>query len=529
MTHPRTTGTQDYQMELKEEGMKAQSSIFENGGRESVAPGDVDTLEQLGYQPQLFRNRSMLTLLFQSLAIAAIPFGLGGPLISAIYGGGQLAMFVGWLVVICLGQCVALSISELASRYPTSAGPYYWSFQIASRGKAVLSFITAWTWLTGNWTIALSVNFGFASLIAATITMHRPEWEATSWQLWLIFFAILLITLVVCIFFNRWLPIIDTLCAGWTGITIIIILISLSVEAKAGRHSAAVALGTFDTSFSGWGNFGFLIGLLPSAYVLSAIGMISVMAEECDNPAITVPRAISLAVPCEGIAGLLFLLPICFTIPPLEEIVDAPYGQVMPVIFERVMGTKAGAMGLLSLIIVLTMCCSFSITVAASRTTWAVARDNAIPLSKVWSHVDKKHGVPVYALVLVTVVQALLGFINLGSSSAFTAFVSVGVMGLTVSYLIPITISLFHNRKEVNMAPFTCGPIFGKIVNCITIMWICFQTVLFSMPMTLPTTEVAMNYASAVFVGFAAMSAIWYFAYARKVYKGPPESDGIVR
>jgi amino acid transporter len=90
-----------------------------------------DNLTALGYTPELRRNRSLFTLLFQSLAIAAIPYGEGGPLISAIYGGGQLSIFVGWVVVLILDECVALSLSELASRYPTSAGPYYWSFQIA--------------------------------------------------------------------------------------------------------------------------------------------------------------------------------------------------------------------------------------------------------------------------------------------------------------------------------------------------------------------------------------------------------------
>lgn len=58
---------------------------------------DVQLQETLGYKPELKRNRSMLTLLFQSLAIAAIPYGEGGPLISAIYGGGPLSIFVGWL------------------------------------------------------------------------------------------------------------------------------------------------------------------------------------------------------------------------------------------------------------------------------------------------------------------------------------------------------------------------------------------------------------------------------------------------
>jgi amino acid transporter len=106
-----------------------------------------DALERLGYTQELTRNRSLITLLFQTLAIAAIPYGEGGPLISAIYGGGPLSIFVGWIVVCVLDECVALSLAELASRWPTSAGPYYWSFQIApQKAKTVLSFVNGWVW-----------------------------------------------------------------------------------------------------------------------------------------------------------------------------------------------------------------------------------------------------------------------------------------------------------------------------------------------------------------------------------------------
>jgi len=38
-------------------------------------------------------------------------------------------MFLGWIMVLIVDECVALSLGELASRYPTSAGPYYWSFR----------------------------------------------------------------------------------------------------------------------------------------------------------------------------------------------------------------------------------------------------------------------------------------------------------------------------------------------------------------------------------------------------------------
>ncbi|EEP75570.1 conserved hypothetical protein [Uncinocarpus reesii 1704] len=489
---------------------------------------DTDyTLEALGYVPELRRNRSLATLLFQSLAIAAIPYGEGGPLISSIYGGGPRAIFIGWLAILVLDECIALSLSELASRYPTSAGPYYWSFQIAKKHKVVLSFVTGWVWLVGNWTITLSVNFGFASLIAATVSLYHPAWEATSWQLLLIFYAICLLAFVIVAFGNRFLPKVDIVCAAWTAITILVILIALSVKAGAGRHSISYALAHYDTSFSGWGGFTFFIGLLPAAYCFSAIGMIASMAEEVPNPAITVPRAISLCVPVGGVAGLFFILPICFTLPPLEDILAAPGGQALPYIFGVVMDSPGGALGLMVLVLAVVLFCSISITTAASRTTWAFARDDAIPLAGLWSRVNKKLGNPVYALGLVTFVQMLLGLINIGSTSAFTAFVSVGVMALAVSYAMPIGISLFYGRREVMKARWNCGPVIGPAVNVIALLWIAFEVVLFSMPAALPVTAASMTYASVVFVGFLLISVVWYFVYARKSFKGPPESDGI--
>ncbi|TVY16672.1 putative amino-acid permease [Lachnellula arida] len=489
---------------------------------------ELDSLTVLGYTPELHRNRSLFTLLFQTLAIAAIPYGEGGPLISAIYGGGQLSIFVGWLVVLVLDECVALSLSELASRYPTSAGPYYWSFQVAKRHKVVLSFITGWVWLIGNWTITLSVNFGFASLITATVAMYHPDFVAESWQLLLIFYAICLASFVICTFGNKFLPMVDTICAAWTLLSILIILIALSVKADVGRHSAAYALGHYDTSLSGWGGFTFFIGLLPAAYTFSAIGMIASMAEEVADPTIQVPRALSLCVPVGGLAGLFFIIPICATLPNLTDILNAPSGQAIPYIFHIVMGSPGGGLGLTFLVLGVTLFCSISITNAASRCTWAFARDKAIPGYKLFTVVNTKLGVPVYALALVTIVQMLLGLINLGSSSAFTAFVSVGVIALAVSYAIPIGISLLWNKRvEVNQARWNCGPVIGTVVNWISLVWIGFEVVLFSMPTALPVTVVSMNYAIVVLMGFLAISAVWYGVYARKVYNGPPASDGL--
>jgi amino acid transporter len=425
-------------------------------------------------------------------------------------------------------RCIALSLGELASRYPTSAGPYYWTFQLSSpRSRKILSFMNAWTWLIGNWTITLSVNFGFASLIAGIVGMYHPDYVMTSYELLLIFYGLVIATLLICALGNKFLPLVDTICAAFTAISIIIILIALSTKAEAGRHSAAYALSHYDKSFSGYGNFTFFIGLLPAAYCFAALGMVASMAEECDNPSVKVPRAMAWSVPVGGIAGLFFIIPICVLLPDLADIIDAPAAQALPFIFHKIMGSPGGGLGLTFLVLMVTLFCSISITTAASRCTWAAARDHAVPFPNTFASVNQKLGVPLNALLLVTVLQLLLGLINLGSTSAFTAFVSVGVIALAISYAIPIILSLLNRRRQVNTANWNLGNGIGYIVNMLAVVWIAFELVLFSMPGALPVTVVSMNYASVVLAGFMGMAGVFYACYARKVYNGPPESDAI--
>lgn len=218
------------------------------------------------------------------------------------------------------------------------------------------------------------------------------------------------------------------------------------------------------------------------------------------------------------------IIPMCATLPDLTEIIEnSPVSQALPYIYGQVMGTPGGGLALTFLVIVITVFCSISITVAASRCTWAFARDQAIPWSSLWSRIDERHGVPIWALTLTTIVQMLLGLINLGSSSAFLAFVSVGVMALAASYGIPIALSVYYSRREVAGARWKMPNGLGWVVNFIALAWIVFEIILFSMPSVLPVTAVGMNYASVVLIGFLFLSGVWYVIHARKgMFNTPP-------
>ena len=201
--------------------------------------------------------------------------------------------------------------------------------------------------------------------------------------------------------------------------------------------------------------------------------------------------------------------------PPLQDILNAPQAQAMPYVFHVVMGTPGGGLALMFFLLGVAIFCSISITTAASRTTWAFARDQGIPFSNIWAKLVGDQ-VPIMALALLTIVQMLLGLISLGSSSAFTAFASCGVIALALAYAIVIALSLFTGRKAVSTARWRCPSLIGYIVNIVSVAWIAFQLVLFSMPAALPVTVQTMNYASVVLVGFMFISAIYYVLHGRK-------------
>lgn len=365
--------------------------------------------------------------------------------------------------------------------------------------------------------MALSASFGFASLLAATVNLFHPELIMSAWQLLLVLYAMCLLVLVICKYANAFLPLVDTICAALNVLCVLAILVALSATAKAGRRSAADTLGYYDKTLSGWGDFSFFIGMLPPAYTFAVVGMMCSMAEECDRAAVKVPAAMSLCIPIAGLAGFLFILPICVTMPPLEDILRAPFGQVMPYIFHQVTGSTACALALLLLILILLASAIVGVTVVASRYTWAFSRDKALPGAAIWSQIHPRLGVPTNALYLITAVQMILGLISLGNTTAFNAFVSMSVIALSLSYGLPIAISMWCGRKAVSEAQWRMPNILGWTVNAISILWITFECFLFSMPVTkaLPHPD-QMNYASVVLVGMGVLVAAWYVIHARK-------------
>ena len=135
--------------------------------REEQIRQDVRDLHKLGYAQQLFREMGGFSNFAISFSIISI---LTGAVLLFGYGlkfAGPMINTVGWPVVSLFTLCVAASMAELASAYPTAGGLYFWAYRLGGRDWA---WITAWLNMIGQVTITAGINVAAAIYIIGAIT-----------------------------------------------------------------------------------------------------------------------------------------------------------------------------------------------------------------------------------------------------------------------------------------------------------------------------------------------------------------------
>src|SRR5258705_5086277 len=142
--------------------------------REEAIRQDVEDLRKLGYAQQLFREMGGFSNFAISFSIISI---LTGAVLLYGYGlkfAGPIINTVGWPLVSLFTLCVAASMAELASVYPTAGGLYFWAFRLGGRGWA---WVTAWLNMIGQVTATAGINIAAAIYIigAASRMLHLPS------------------------------------------------------------------------------------------------------------------------------------------------------------------------------------------------------------------------------------------------------------------------------------------------------------------------------------------------------------------
>lgn len=137
--------------------------------------------------------------------------------------------------------------------------------------------------------------------------------------------------------------------------------------------------------------------------------------------------------------------------------------------------------------------------------------------------------VPLNALFLSLIIVSLLSLINIGSSVAFNAIMSLGTAALLSSYIISISCVRLRRWRDQPLPParWSMGK-FTPVIDSISILVLMVIFVFSFFPVTRHVTAQSMNWSIVIFSGVTLFAMAYYHAYARKVYRGPVERVRLV-
>ena len=136
--------------------------------------------------------------------------------------------------------------------------------------------------------------------------------------------------------------------------------------------------------------------------------------------------------------------------------------------------------------------------------------------------VNPYYKIPVNAILLNALIAMLIDLINIASSTAFSAILSLTTVSLYASYMLPIAMMIQRRLRnnEPSFGPYTLGR-YGLLVNVIAMLWGTFAVIFEVFPTEMPVTAANMNYASLVFGSAVIFSLAAWFLYGKKVFQGP--------
>ncbi|KAE8317943.1 amino acid/polyamine transporter I [Aspergillus transmontanensis] len=491
-------------------------------------PEDDAQLARMGHKPELHRNFSTLSMLGLAFAVLNSWTALSASLSISLTSGGSTSVIWGLVTAGTCNLCIAASLAEFLSAFPTAGGQYHWvaGFRILSKTVSwpqwvpILSWITGWVNVAG-WVALVATNSLLSSqLIAGIVSAVYPDFEWQRWQQFLIYVGITLGAFVINAFMNSVLPLIYRGAFTWSIGGFVLVSITVLACASPDYNSAYFVFCDF-VNQTGWPDgVAWLLGLLQGGLGVTAFDAVVHMIEEIPNPSVKGPKVMLTCVGIGTFTGSVFLIVLLFVAGDITDVVSSKAGPLLQILLHATQNT-AGAICLLMLPLVCLVFATLSVMTTSSRMIFAFARDGGLPASRFFAHVPQRLGLPLNALALTTLVVIIFGLIFLGSSSAFNAIVSSSVVALDLSYAMPIAVNCIRGRKTLPDRKFRIPNAIGWVIDIISLSYIALTTVLFLFPPSRPVTGSSMNYCIVAFGIIVLVSVVQWIVDGRRNFTGP--------
>jgi amino acid transporter len=497
--------------------------------RAEVIAQDERDLARLGYSQQLFREMGGFSNFAISFSIISV---LTGAVLLFGYGlklAGPIINTVGWPVVSLFTLCVAASMAELASLYPTAGGLYFWAFRLGGRGWA---WLTAWLNMIGQVTITAGINVAAATYLIGAVTrivgvpadVAVPVFgTASSWYFVL---AVMVVIMIPQVIINavgiRLTARLNDVSVWWHvgGVTVIVLLLVLwgayhndlgflvrhvttvtpldasSAELGGGRTAPALVIADLKVPSPLFAlvpglaalyaaaplALVFVLGLLQAQWTYTGYDASAHVAEETVMARLNAAWGVFLSVAVSAVVGYVLLLVLTWSIPQGD--VASTANDAYPVLQIAFAGLPPLAAYVVALIIggAMWLCGLASIT-SMARMWYAFARDDGMPGARYLKRVHPRHRTPIHAIVVTSVLAVLITVY----AAAYTVVTSISTITLYLAYVIPIWLNWRNRRRGLGEhatpanAPWSLGR-WAPLVNAIAIAWVGVIAIVFALP-----------------------------------------------
>ncbi|KAL8818351.1 MAG: hypothetical protein Q9223_003002 [Gallowayella weberi] len=523
---------------------------------------DKYDMVMLGRSQVLRRNFSFISILGFSAVLLCTWELIFANLLFALTDGGTGGLFWGFTVTVVASVFIYLSVAEMASMSPTAGGQYHWVSEFAPAScQKYLSYISGWLLAMGWQGSVVGLSFVAGTIIQGLIALQDPWYEPQQWHGTLLIIAVVLFCIVFNTSLAKKLPLIEGFILLLHVIGLFAIVIPLWVLAP--RNTARVALLQFSNG-GNWPSMGiaYMVGLLTALSSMMGFDCSVHMSEEIKDASNTLPRAMMWGVALNAILGYVVVFTLCFTITDSAALLNSSTGFPFIQLFYNVTESYVGTHVMSVIIVINIVSAVISEIATASRQIWSFARDDGFPFSgflKQVSHLITREerkscpheqfnieiipksvthlsacklanskqvspgwNIPLNAVVVSFVSGVAIALINLGSSVALNAIVSLTMSALLSSYILSISCIFLKRLQGQSLPP--AGFSLGRWGIAINIIALCFLTAFFIFcffPTAIPVDPSTMNWNIAMFGGITLFATGWYVFRGHKKYRPP--------
>lgn len=496
---------------------------------ESDKKQDIHILHSMGYAQELERRMSSFSNFAISFSIICILSGGINSLGQATAGAGGAAIGLGWPLGCLISFIFALGLAQIGSAYPTAGGLYHWGSILGNRFTGWLS---AWLNLLGLVTVLGAINVGtFYFFFGA----FGPQFGIEDTLLHRVVFVAIITALQAGI--NHFGIGLTAKLTDFSGYLIFATAILLTIVCLAAASSWDVSrLFTF-ANYTGtegaslvWPatvstGMAFLLGLLLPIYTITGYDASAHTSEETVKAAVSVPRGMVSSVLWSALFGYLMLCAFVLMIPNMDDAAKQGWNVFFWAMDAQVNPTIKTI--LYVLIFVSQFLCGLATVTSLSRMIFAFSRDKGLPASSVLAKVSPSFRTPVAAIWTGSILSVLFVWftsaITIAGTPAYSIVVSCTVIFLFLSFVVPIALGLISigTAKWPKMGPWNMGIGLYKVV---AVLGILSMALIFYIGIQPPN-----DWALEITVGFLVLTAIVWFAFENRRFKGPPIGEAIAK